>query len=56
MKKFFFIYAVAIFLTITSCKTVSKKIDVVAEEEKKKFFIIQLFVEYTKNYKQKYNF
>ena len=36
MKKFFFIYAVAIFLTITSCKTVSKKVDAAASEEEKK--------------------
>ena len=36
MKNFFFIYAIAIFLTIVSCKTVSKKVDVVSEEEKKK--------------------
>jgi hypothetical protein len=36
MKKFFFIYAVAIFLTITSCKTVSKKVDAASEEEQKK--------------------
>ena len=36
MKNFFFIYAIAIFLTITSCKTVSKKVDAVSEEEKKK--------------------
>ena len=36
MKNFFFIYAIAIFLTIISCKTVSKKIDTVSEEEKKK--------------------
>ena len=36
MKNFFFIYAIAIFLTIISCKTVSKKVDVVSEEEKKK--------------------
>ena len=36
MKKFFFIYAVAIFLTSTSCKTVSKKVDAAASEEEKK--------------------
>ena len=36
MKNFFFIYAIAIFLTIISCKTVSKKVDAVSEEEKKK--------------------
>ena len=36
MKNFFFIYAIAIFLTIISCKTVSKKVDSVSEEEKKK--------------------
>ena len=36
MKNFFFIYAIAIFLTIVSCKTVSKKVDVASEEEKKK--------------------
>ena len=36
MKNFFFIYAIAIFLTIISCKTVSKKVDVVSEEEKKR--------------------
>ena len=36
MKNFFFIYAIAIFLTIVSCKTVSKKVDAVSEEEKKK--------------------
>ena len=36
MKNFSFIYAIAIFLTIISCKTVSKKVDVVSEEEKKK--------------------
>ena len=35
MKNFFFIYAIAIFLTIISCKTVSKKVDTVSEEEKK---------------------
>ena len=37
MKNFFFIYAIAIFLTVISCKTVSKKVDNVSEEEKKKF-------------------
>ena len=36
MKNFFFIYVIAIFLTITGCKTVSKKVDTVSEEEKKK--------------------
>ena len=36
MKNSFFIYAIVIFLTITSCKTVSKKVDAVSEEEKKK--------------------
>ena len=36
MKNFSFIYAIAIFLTIASCKTVSKKVDAVSEEEKKK--------------------
>ena len=36
MKNFFFIYVIAIFLTIVSCKTVSKKVDTVSEEEKKK--------------------
>ncbi len=36
MKNFFFIYAIAIFLTIVSCKTVSKKVDFVSEEERKK--------------------
>ena len=36
MKNFFFIYAIAIFLMIISCKTVSKKVDTVSEEEKKK--------------------
>ena len=36
MKNFFFVYAIAIFLTIISCKTVSKKVDAVSEEEKKK--------------------
>ncbi len=36
MKNFFFIYAIAIFLTIISCKTVSKKVDSASEEEKKK--------------------
>ncbi len=36
MKNFFFIYAIVIFLTIVSCKTVSKKVDTVSEEEKKK--------------------
>ena len=36
MKNFFFIYAIAIFLTIISCKTVSKKVDAASEEEKKK--------------------
>ena len=35
MKNFFFIYAIAIFLTITSCKTVSKKVDAVSEEKEK---------------------
>ena len=35
MKNFFFIYAIAIFLTIVSCKTVSKKVDAASEEEKK---------------------
>ena len=34
MKNFFFIYAIAIFLTIISCKTVSKKVESVSEEEK----------------------
>jgi hypothetical protein len=36
MKNSFFIYAIAIFLTITSCKTVSKKVDAASEEEQKK--------------------
>ena len=36
MKNFFFIYAIAIFLTIISCKTVSKKVDAASEEETKK--------------------
>ena len=36
MKNSFFIYAIVIFLTITSCKTVSKKVDTVSEEEKKR--------------------
>ena len=36
MKNSFFIYVIAIFLTITGCKTVSKKVDTVSEEEKKK--------------------
>ncbi len=36
MKNSFFIYAIVIFLTITSCKTVSKKVDAASEEEKKK--------------------
>ena len=36
MKNFFFIYAIAIFLTVISCKTVSKKVDNVSEEEEKK--------------------
>jgi hypothetical protein len=36
MKNSFFIYAIAIFLTIVSCKTVSKKVDAASEEEQKK--------------------
>ncbi len=36
MKNSFFIYAIVIFLTITSCKTVSKKVDAASEEEQKK--------------------
>ncbi len=36
MKFFFFIYVIAIFLTIVSCKTVSKKVDAASEEEQKK--------------------
>ena len=36
MKNSFFIYAIVIFLTITSCKTVSKKVDAASEEETKK--------------------
>ena len=36
MKNFFFIYAIAIFLMIISCKTVSKKVDAASEEETKK--------------------
>ena len=36
MKNFFFIYAIAIFFTIIGCKTVSKKVDTVSDEEQKK--------------------
>ena len=36
MKNSFFIYVIAIFLTITGCKTVSKKVDAASEEETKK--------------------
>ena len=36
MKNSFFIYAIVIFLTITGCKAVSKKVDAAASEEEKK--------------------